>query len=163
MSKNILIAVLAFALCFAAIAGVAHVRTLENAEIDPATYMGFVTMRDVLPPDIYKQTVLPFLQEALQDGKITRKEMASLHEKLNAATGGLGALTLEKASQETMEEKMQRYWDEGAAAAKDWKNGLGHSVDRFFDFLLQDPAPQQAPRQNPQPAPQAAPQQEESL
>ncbi len=157
MSKNILIAVLAFALCFLAIGGVAHLRTLENTEIDPTAYVGLVTMRDFLPPETYKNTVLPFLQEAMKDGKITRKELSTLHEQLNTATasqGGLGAIALEKANQETMQEKIQRYWQEGAQTARDWKDDLGHSLSRFFDHLLEEPAPVPAPHKQT-PAPQA--------
>lgn len=165
MSKNLLIAVLAFALCFLAIAGVALMRTLENAEVDPTVYVGLVTMRDFLPPETYKNTVLPFLEEAMQDNKITRKEMATLHERLNAATGGLGAITMEKAAQETMQEKMQRYWSEGAQTARDWKDDLGHSLSRFFDYLMEEPAPMHPNGQPmpPQPRQQQLAPQEEAL
>lgn len=82
MFKNIVIAVLAACCIFLVVNQRMERAARGEEEISPAEYGGLAALRDVIPAEEYRAKVLPLLQEALKDGKMTRDQLAALGAKL---------------------------------------------------------------------------------
>ncbi len=154
MFKNIVIAVLAACCIFLVVNQRMERAARGEAEISPAEYGGLAALRDVIPAEEYRAKVLPLLQEALKDGKMTRDQLAALGAKL----GDLGTQTLAAVERERPQDKFVKAWNDALTGAKEGAADFGASFSRQMNEAMRElgetwnsmtrkdaPAPEQKP------------------
>ena len=85
MFKNIVIAVLAACCIFLVLNQRMERVAWGEGEISPAEYGGLAALRDIFPPDEYRDRVLPLLRGAFQDGKISRDRLRGSGNRIEGA------------------------------------------------------------------------------
>lgn len=129
MMKNVIIVVLSAACVLAAGLYIDHAAR-EKEEISPAEYAGLLQLRDLYPSDIYREEVLPYLRQAFVGGKVTRRSMQELGERLQ----DLGPRTLAALEQKTTGDRVARAWDD----AKEGAAALGESLGRQMGEAMRE-------------------------
>ncbi len=172
MRKNTILITVLVAVCLAAILafGVAKNSRLQDTEISAPMYGGVLALRDILTPDEYQKIVVPFLEKALEDGKMTYAELRALDETIAASVSGLGSRVLTVAKTMRPQDALAKAWqdarDGAASLGGDLSRNMRDAMDalnRVFDEWgtegeagkPQATPPQQAPQAPP--AAQAAP------
>ena len=154
MFKNIVIAVLAACCIFLVVNQRMERAARGEEEISPAEYGGLAALRDGIPAEEYRAKVLPLLQEALKDGKMTRDQLAALGAKL----GDLGTQTLAAVERERPQDKFVKAWNDALTGAKEGAADFGASFSRQMNEAMRElgetwnsmtrkdaPAPEQKP------------------
>lgn len=130
MFKNVMIVLLAAA-CIALGVNQYRMASLrDNEEISAAEYGGLPGLRSLYPAKDYQEKVLPLIEDAFVDGKVTRERMRTLGEKLN----GLGGRTLELMKKPDVRSRVSRAWDD----ARDSAVNLGEKLGRKMDDAMRD-------------------------
>ena len=139
MFKNIVIAVLAACCIFLVVNQRMERAARGEEEISPAEYGGLAALRDVIPAEEYRAKVLPLLQEALKDGKMTRDQLAALGAKL----GDLGTQTLAAVERERPQDGAA---DCGASFSRQMNEAMRELGETWNSMTRKDaPAPEQKP------------------
>ena len=130
MIRNIVIVLLAAACIALGVNQYREASLRDSEEISAAEYGGLLALRDLYSPRDYRERVLPLVEEAFVDGKVTRQRMRVLGEKLN----GLGSRALEQLKKSDARSKVSRAWDD----AKDSAANLGEKLGRKMDDAMRD-------------------------
>lgn len=141
MVRNVMVAALALGMLLVAAGAHAGEIAWGDEEISPAEYGGLLALREIFPSDEYRSRVLPLLREAFVDGKVTKRRLHILGEKL----GDVGARTLKALEEERTRDKMSRAWDsarEGAAALGDSLGDAMRDIGDAVDGLKPRRAPE---------------------
>ena len=130
MFRNIMIVLLAAA-CIALGANQYRQAVLRDGEeISAGEYGGLLALRNLYSAKDYQEKVLPLVEEAVVEGKVTRERMRVLGAKLN----GLGGRTLEQMKKADAMSKVSRAWDD----ARDSAANLGEKLGRKMDDAMRD-------------------------
>ena len=130
MFRNIMIVLLAAA-CIALGANQYRQAVLRDGEeISAGEYGGLLALRNLYSAKDYQEKVLPLVEEAFVEGKVTRERMRVLGAKLN----GLGGRTLEQMKKADAMSKVSRAWDD----ARDRAANLGEKLGRKMDDAMRD-------------------------
>ena len=130
MFRNIIIVLLAAA-CIALGANQYRQAVLRDGEeISAGEYGGLLALRNLYSAKDYQEKVLPLVEEAFVEGKVTRERMRVLGAKLN----GLGGRTLEQMKKADAMSKVSRAWDD----ARDSAANLGEKLGRKMDDAMRD-------------------------
>ena len=130
MFRNIMIVLLAAA-CIALGANQYRQAVLRDGEeISAGEYGGLLALRNLYSAKDYQEKVLPLVEEAFVEGKVTRERMRVLGAKLN----GLGGRTLEQMKTADAMSKVSRAWDD----ARDSAANLGEKLGRKMDDAMRD-------------------------
>ena len=130
MFRNIMIVLLAAA-CIALGANQYRQAVLRDGkEISAGEYGGLLALRNLYSAKDYQEKVLPLVEEAFVEGKVTRERMRVLGAKLN----GLGGRTLEQMKKADAMSKVSRAWDD----ARDSAANLGEKLGRKMDDAMRD-------------------------
>ena len=130
MFRNIMIVLLAAA-CIALGANQYRQAVLRDGEeISAGEYGGLLALRNLYSAKDYQDKVLPLVEEAFVEGKVTRERMRVLGAKLN----GLGGRTLEQMKKADAMSKVSRAWDD----ARDSAANLGEKLGRKMDDAMRD-------------------------
>ncbi len=130
MFRNIMIVLLAAA-CIALGANQYRQAVLRDGEeISAGEYGGLLALRNLYSAKDYQKKVLPLVEEAFVEGKITRERMRVLGAKLN----GLGGRTLEQMKKADARSRVSRAWDDARDSAAD----LGEKLGRKMDDAMRD-------------------------
>ena len=130
MFRNIMIVLLAAA-CIALGANQFRQAVLRDGEeISAGEYGGLLALRNLYSAKDYQKKVLPLVEEAFVEGKITRERMRVLGAKLN----GLGGRTLEQMKKADARSRVSRAWDDARDSAAD----LGEKLGRKMDDAMRD-------------------------
>ena len=134
MFKNIVIAVLAACCIFLVLNQRMERVAWGEGEISPAEYGGLAALRDIFPPDGYRDRVLPLLRGAFQDGKISRDRLAALGTELKE----LGARTLSVLEKERAQDKFVRAWNDALSGAKEGAECFSESFCRQLGGAMRE-------------------------
>lgn len=122
-----------------------------DPEITPVQYGGLYTLKQIAPK-MFNETLLPLIEKAMKDGKITRTEL----ETIEAAAPAVGPAFLKAAKERSLEEKFQDVMSKAEASGTNLTDSLGKALqsNQFTDFLDNTlnklrPKPEQAPTQKP--------------
>lgn len=130
MFRNIMIVLLAAA-CIALGANQYRQAVLRDGEeISAGEYGGLLALRHLYSAKDYQEKVLPLVEEAFVEGKVTRERMRVLGARLN----GLGGRTLEQMKKADAMSKVSRAWDD----ARDSAANLGEKLGRKMDDAMRD-------------------------
>ena len=102
----------------------------DGEEISAGEYGGLLALRNLYSAKDYQEKVLPLVEEAFVEGKVTRERMRVLGAKLN----GLGGRTLEQMKKADAMSKVSRAWDD----ARDSAANLGEKLGRKMDDAMRD-------------------------
>lgn len=157
MYKNIAIVLLACCCIFLVVNQRLERRDWENGNVSAAVYGGLIALRDVLPPEEYRQVVLPVLQQASAEGRLTWRQLGELDAKLK----DLGRQALDAAQKTRPQEALAKAWENTRQGAANLGGEVGRNMREALDQLGQmlDEATRREARpapSTPAPAPQAA-------
>lgn len=122
-----------------------------DPEISPVQYGGLYALKQAAP-QFFKEKLLPLIEKAMKDGKITRSEL----ESIEAATPSVGPAFLKAARERSLEEKFQDVMSKAEATGTDLTDSLGRALQsgQFNNFLDNTmnrllPKTEQAPAKKP--------------
>ncbi|HJD97764.1 hypothetical protein [Mailhella massiliensis] len=125
MIRNLMIVLLAAACIALGVNQYREASLRDSEEISAAEYGGLLALRSLYNARDYQERVLPLVEEAFVDGKVTRERMRALGEKLS----GLGSRTLEQLKKSDARSKVARAWDDAKDSAADLGEKLGRKMD----------------------------------
>lgn len=158
MYKNIAIALLACCCLYLAVAQRMERNAWEERPIGAAVYGGLVALRDVLPPEVYREQVLPFLERAAAEGHATYGQLRQLNDILH----DVGRQALDAAAKTRPQEALNEAWENAKRGASNLGGEVGRNMRDALDQMgrmldeatRREPAPR-APA--PRPAEPSAP------
>lgn len=149
MYKNIAIVLLACCCIFLVVNQRMERGEWENRSVGAPVYGGLIALRDVLPPDEYRNVVVPALQQAAAEGRMTYRQLAELDDKLK----NLGQQAFDAAQQARPQEALAKAWENTKQGASQLGGEVGRNMRDALDELAR--MLEEATRREPQPAPSA--------
>jgi len=130
-----LILTLCIVLVCAAVLALSLWQRHQNGEVSAATYGALYSLRR-LDPDLFREKLLPELEKAMTDGRLTRGELRAIEARI----GSLGPAFLQAAKASPLEEQFSQSLREAEQKAKEAGRGLGDSLGKALndamDFML---------------------------
>ncbi len=121
-----------------------------NTEISPAQYGALYGLRR-MDPAFFREKLLPGLEAALADGKLTNGELRDI----TANAAGLGRVALEAYATPSLDEKLSESLEgarrKGEEAGRSLGDTLGRALDDLSGFIQRKSDELTAPREKPEP------------
>ena len=106
-----------------------------DSEVSPAEYGGLYALRR-MDPEVFKAKLLPELEKALGDNRLTRSELRAIEAKI----GNLGGLFLKAAKERSLDEQLGDSLRDAEAKAKETGRSLGDTMGKALneamDYML---------------------------
>ena len=106
-------------------------RRWQNSEVSAAEYGALYSLRR-MDPDLFREKLLPELEKAMADGRLTRGELRGVQ----ARVGSLGPAFLKAAQSSPLEEQFGESLSEAEKKAKEAGRSLGDSLGKAFNDVL---------------------------
>jgi len=107
----------------------------QDSEISVLEYGSLYSLRR-LDPDLFRDKLLPELEKAMADGRLTRGELRAIEAKI----GSLGPAFLEAAKASPLEEQfgagLREAEKKAAEAGRSLGDSLGKALDGAMDYML---------------------------
>ena len=128
--KYLVVAVSLFCLCAVVLAGSAWVRW-RDGEVSPVEYGALYSLRR-MEPELFKEKILPELEKALADKRLTHGELCAIEKKF----GSLGERFLTAVKERSFDEQLSESLNEAGKKTKETGRNLGDALGKVLDDAM---------------------------